>query len=169
MLTQQTILCWIPSAWNPESRTGGSRDAPTGADVLIGVSGPNLVKAADVRLMAKKPIVFAMANPVPEISPEEAKRGGAAIIATGRSDYPNQVNNSLVFPGLFRGLLDNEIQKVTPEIKVTVAEEIARMIKNPNTENIIPSIFEDGLVPTIAKSLINFDKSGKRKEKAHAS
>jgi len=133
------------------------------ADVLIGVSKPDQFTAEDIKTMNESPIVFAMANPIPEIMPDEAKKGGAKVIATGRSDFPNQINNALVFPGLFRGLLDNEVQRVTPEIKLAVAEAIANMIKSPTPEKIIPSIFEKGLVPTIANSLKYFDKNGKEK------
>ncbi len=134
-----------------------------GADVLVGVSKPEQFTPEDIKTMNPDPIVFAMANPIPEIMPDEAKAGGAKIIATGRSDFPNQINNALVFPGLFRGLLDNGISKVTPEIKVAVAEAIAGMITNPTPEKIIPSIFENGLVPTIANSLKDFDKMGGKK------
>lgn len=138
-------------------------------DVLIGVSKPGQFTKDDIKTMNKNPIVFAMANPIPEIMPDEAKKGGAKVIATGRSDFPNQINNALVFPGLFRGLLDNEIQKVTVEIKLAVARAIADMIEKPTPENIIPSIFERELVPTIASSLKDFDKMGKKKrEKSHA-
>lgn len=140
-----------------------------GADVLIGVSKPGQFTVKDIKTMNSDPIVFAMANPIPEIMPDEAKKGGAKVVATGRSDFPNQINNALVFPGLFRGLLDNEIQKVTVEIKLAVAEAIAEMIKRPTPKKIIPSIFEKGLVPTIANSLKGFDKMGKRKDKNHAS
>ncbi|MBI4088405.1 NADP-dependent malic enzyme [Candidatus Kaiserbacteria bacterium] len=136
---------------NPESRTGGLRDALAGADVLIGVSGPNLAKADDVRLMAKKPIVFAMANPLPEIMPEEAKRGGAAIIATGRSDYPNQVNNSLVFPGLFRGALDHRVRKITDDMKLAAARALAGLVKKPTAQMIIPDMFDKRVAKAVAK------------------
>lgn len=156
---------------------GKCSQALKGADVLIGVSKPDQFTAEDIKTMNSDPIIFAMSNPVPEIMPDVAREGGAKVVATGRSDFPNQINNALVFPGLFRGLLDNGIQKVTPEIKLAVAEAMAGMIKKPTPEKIIPSIFEEGLVPTIANSLKNFNKSGKRnpdvsvgiKEKAHAS
>lgn len=124
-----------------------------GADVLIGVSKPGQFTANDIKQMNEKAIVFALANPVPEIMPEEAIAGGAAIVATGRNDFPNQVNNALVFPGLFRGLLDNHIQKVTTEIKTAVAEAIASLIDNPTAECIIPSIFDERVVPTITKAI----------------
>ncbi len=133
------------------------------ADVLIGVSKPGQFTTKDIKSMNPDPIVFAMANPIPEIMPDEARKGGAKVIATGRSDFPNQINNALVFPGLFRGLLDNGIQKVTMDIKVAVSEAIAKMVENPTAEKIIPSIFDKGLVPTIANSLKDFDKQGKKK------
>jgi malate dehydrogenase (oxaloacetate-decarboxylating) len=123
------------------------------ADVFIGVSKPNQITASDVKVMAKDPIIFALANPDPEILPEEAREGGAAVVATGRSDFDNQVNNALVFPGLFRGLLDNKVQKVTAEIKVAVAEAIASLVPEPTAQNIIPSIFEPKLVPVIASAI----------------
>jgi malate dehydrogenase (oxaloacetate-decarboxylating) len=132
---------------------GPCEDSLIRADVLIGVSQPNQFTAEDIKKMNPNPIVFALANPIPEIMPDEAKRGGAAIIATGRSDFPNQLNNALVFPGLFRGLLDNNITKVTMDIKVTVAEAIASLIENPTPEEIIPSIFDKRVVKTISEAL----------------
>ena len=127
-----------------------------GADVLIGVSKPDQFRAEEIKTMNPNAIVFALANPIPEIMPEEAKKGGAAVIATGRSDFPNQINNALVFPGLFRGLLDNNISKVTPEIKVAVAEALASMVENPTAENIMPSIFDENVVPAIVKAISRF-------------
>lgn len=161
---------------NASCPSGNCSLALNGADVLIGVSKPGQFTAKDIQTMSENPIVFAMANPIPEIMPDEAKKGGAKVVATGRSDFPNQINNALVFPGLFRGLLDNEIQKVTVEIKLAVAEAIANMIESPTPKKIIPSIFEEGLVPTIANSLKAFDKMGKKnpavsvgaREKTHA-
>jgi malate dehydrogenase (oxaloacetate-decarboxylating) len=131
-------------------------EALAGADVLIGVSQPNQFSAEDIGKMNDKPIVFALANPIPEILPDVAARGGAAVIATGRSDFPNQLNNALVFPGLFRGLLDHNIQKVTPEIKIAIAEAIASLIQDPDAENIIPTIFDKNVVPTIAEAIKKF-------------
>jgi malate dehydrogenase (oxaloacetate-decarboxylating) len=136
---------------NPHMRSGGLRDALKGADVLIGVSGPNLATAQDIKLMAEKAIVFAMANPTPEIMPDEAKRGGAAIIATGRSDFPNQVNNSLVFPGLFRGALDYHVRKITDDMKLKAAHALAALVKKPTAENIIPDMFDKRVSKAIAK------------------
>jgi len=128
-------------------------DALVGADVLIGVSKPDQFTAKDIRRMNPNPIIFALANPIPEITPEEARNGGAKIIATGRSDYPNQINNALVFPGLFRGLLDNNIRKVTPAIKISVAEAIAGMVANPTPENFMPSIFDSELVRNVVAAV----------------
>lgn len=132
---------------------GGLQDALKGADILLGVSGPNTVKASDVALMAKKAIVFAMANPVPEIMPDEAKKGGAYVIGTGRSDFPNQINNSLAFPGIFRGALDNCIRKITPEIKLKAAKAIAALVKKPTPNCVIPDMFDKRVAPAVAKAV----------------
>ena len=130
------------ATFNTKGVKGGLREALTGADVLLGVSGPNLVKAEDIRLMAKKAIVFAMANPTPEIMPDEAKRGGAMVIGTGRSDFPNQINNSLAFPGIFRGALDHRVTKITDEMKVKAAKAIAALVKKPTANCVIPDMFD---------------------------
>ncbi|MGH9857746.1 MAG: malic enzyme-like NAD(P)-binding protein, partial [Acidobacteriota bacterium] len=98
-----------------------------------------------------KPIIFAMANPTPEIMPEEAKKVRDVIIATGRSDFPNQVNNALAFPGIFRGALDNRVTKITDEHKIAAAEAIAALVENPSADKIIPSVLDERLVPAIAK------------------
>jgi malate dehydrogenase (oxaloacetate-decarboxylating) len=127
-----------------------------GADVLIGVSQPGQFTAEDIQQMNAKPIVFALANPIPEIMPEEALAGGAAVVATGRSDFPNQVNNALVFPGLFRGLLDNHIKTVTTKIQLAVAEALAGIIEEPTADNIIPSIFDENVVPAIVEAVAKF-------------
>jgi malate dehydrogenase (oxaloacetate-decarboxylating) len=140
---------------NHNNVDGDLKEAIKGADVFIGVSKGNLITKAEVSLMSKDAIIFAMANPTPEILPDEAKAGGARIIATGRSDYPNQVNNALAFPGIFRGALDNKVTKITTEYKVKVAEKIASLVENPNEDNIIPSIFQAGLAEEIAKVFAN--------------
>ncbi len=137
---------------------GKCANALQGADILIGVSRPNQFTAADVATMNQDPIVFALANPTPEIMPDQAIKGGAKIVATGRSDFPNQINNALVFPGLFRGLLDNKISKVTTEIKIAVAKAIAGIVKKPAADNIIPSIFDDNVVRAIADTVARFRK-----------
>ncbi|OGG88219.1 malate dehydrogenase [Candidatus Kaiserbacteria bacterium RIFOXYD1_FULL_42_15] len=121
-----------------------------GVDVLIGVSGPGTIAPAHIEHMAPQAIVFALANPMPEIMPEDAKRAGAVVIATGRSDFANQVNNSLVFPGIFRGALDKNVKAITDEMKLAAAKKIASLVKNPTAEEIIPSVMTPGLVKAVA-------------------
>ncbi|HVI69240.1 MAG TPA: NADP-dependent malic enzyme [Magnetospirillaceae bacterium] len=130
--------------------SGTLQDALSGADIVIGISRGTLTPG-DIKLMAKDPIVFALANPTPEIMPADALTAGAAIIATGRSDFPNQVNNALAFPGIFRGALDNRIKIITDQHKLAAAETIARLVDAPSATNIIPSVFDDRLVPAVAK------------------
>ncbi len=125
-----------------------------GADVFIGVSKAGLLTVDMVKSMAKDPIIFAMANPTPEIMPDEAKKAGAAVVATGRSDFPNQVNNALAFPGIFRGALDNKVHKITDEHKIAAAEVIASLVENPTAEKFTPSVLDDRLVPAIAKVIV---------------
>ena len=124
-----------------------------GADVLVGVSRAGLFSADDIRRMKPEPIIFALANPVPEIMPDEAHAGGAAVVATGRSDFPNQINNALVFPGLFRGLLDASLTKVTVPIKLAVAEALAALVDEPSAACMIPSIFDERVVPAVARAV----------------
>ncbi len=138
---------------NPRGVKGGLTEALAGADVFIGVSGPGLMNASHVRMMAKKAIVFAMANPVPEILPDEAKKGGAAVIATGRSDFPNQLNNSLVFPGVFRGALDHCVSKITDEMKLRAAKNLAALVKKPTAGKIIPDPFDKRVAPAVARAI----------------
>lgn len=134
-------------------RSGACTELLSGADVFIGVSKAGLLKTSDIKKMNQDAIVFALANPEPEILPDLAKRGGAAVVATGRSDFPNQINNALVFPGLFRGLLDEKIHQITPQMKIEVARAIASLIKNPTPEKIIPSIFNKKVVPAVARAV----------------
>jgi malate dehydrogenase (oxaloacetate-decarboxylating) len=141
----------LASFTNPDGVRGGLQQALQGADVLLGVSGPNTVKAADVRLMAPKAIVLAMANPIPEILPDEAKRGGAYIIGTGRSDFPNQINNSLAFPGIFRGALDHKVTKLTDVHKLAAAKAIAALVKRPTAQKVVPDMFDKRVAPAVAK------------------
>ncbi|MCA9336359.1 NAD-dependent malic enzyme, partial [Candidatus Saccharibacteria bacterium] len=103
-----------------------------------------------VRKMADQPIIFALSNPTPEIMPDLAKNAGAAVVATGRSDFPNQVNNAIAFPGIFRGALDNGVKQITDLHKIAVAETIAALVENPNADEVIPSVFDERLVPAIA-------------------
>lgn len=133
------------------SLSGTLNDAIAGADIFIGVSKPGLLTADMVSSMNEKPVVFALANPTPEIMPDEAKAAGVAIIATGRSDFPNQVNNALAFPGIFRGALDHGVKKITDEHKIAAAEALASLIKNPTAEEIIPSPFDPRVVPAVSK------------------
>lgn len=130
---------------------GGLTEALTGADVLIGVSGPNLATATDIQYMNTKAIVFALANPTPEIMPEEAYKGGALIVATGRSDYPNQINNSLAFPGIFRGALDHKVHKITDDMKLKAAKAIAGLVPHPTAKKIVPDMFDKKVAPAVAK------------------
>jgi malate dehydrogenase (oxaloacetate-decarboxylating) len=140
----------IAKITNPENVRGNVRDALTGADVFIGVSAPNILTEEDIAHMTKNSIVFAMANPVPEIMPDRAKAGGARIVATGRSDFANQINNVLAFPGIFRGVLDNHVKKITEEHKIKVAYAIASLVKKPTCDKIIPRALDKNVVKKVA-------------------
>lgn len=133
--------------------SGTLDDAIVGADIFIGVSKPGLLTKEMVAKMAPKPVVFALANPTPEIMPEEAKAAGVAVIATGRSDFPNQVNNAIAFPGIFRGALDHGVKKITDEHKIAAAEVIASLIESPTPNEVIPSVFDPRLVDAIARAI----------------
>ncbi len=136
---------------NKNNQTGLLADAMKDADIFIGVSVAGLVTPEMVKSMAKDPIIIAMANPVPEIMPDIAKKAGVAVMATGRSDFPNQVNNAIAFPGIFRGALDNKVKHITDRHKIAAAEVIASLVNKPTADKIIPSVLDDRLVPTIAK------------------
>lgn len=136
------------------STSGTLDDAIADADIFIGVSKPGLLTEDMVRKMASEPIIFALANPTPEIMPDIAKAAGAAIVATGRSDFPNQVNNAIAFPGIFRGALDNGVKKITDDHKIATAEVIASLVDTPTANEIIPSVFDERLVPEIAKVIV---------------
>lgn len=138
---------------NPREVSGGLREALMGADVLIGVSRAGIITANDIKLMAKKPIVFAMANPVPEIMPAEAKKAGAAVIATGRSDFPNQINNVLAFPGLFRGALDHGVREITLAHELKAARAIASLVSRPTAVKIIPGAFDKKVVKAVSAAI----------------
>lgn len=154
----------IAQVTNKKKIKGGLVEAMTGADVFIGVSKAHVVHEDMVRAMNSDPIVFAMANPVPEIMPDLAYEAGAAIVGTGRSDLPNQINNALVFPGIFRGLLDGKIRKVTVEMKLAAATAIAYSIK-PKTDKILPSVLEKKVVAAIRNTLIKHKVQSKNKSK----
>lgn len=130
--------------------SGSLDDAITDADIFIGVSKPGLLTPEMVEKMAEKPIVFALANPVPEIMPDIAQEAGVAVIATGRSDFPNQVNNSLAFPGIFRGALDHGVKKITDQHKLAAAEALAGLVENPTVDKIIPTAFDAGVVEAVS-------------------
>jgi malate dehydrogenase (oxaloacetate-decarboxylating) len=123
------------------------------ADVFIGVSGPEIVTEEMIRSMNKNPIVFALANPVPEIWPETALQAGAAVVGTGRSDFPNQINNVLAFPGIFRGALDARATRITDEMKIAAAHAIAQFIKKPQKDNIMPNILDREVTRVVAKAV----------------
>jgi malate dehydrogenase (oxaloacetate-decarboxylating) len=138
-------------------KKGSLKDAMKEADVFIGVSGPNLVTGEMVKSMNKYPIIFAMSNPVPEIMPDEAKKAGAYIVGTGRSDFPNQINNLLAFPGIFRGAFDGKAKKITEKMKISASHAIANYIpeKKLSPTCIIPSALDKNVVKAVAKAVKN--------------
>lgn len=135
---------------NKQELRGSLSEALIDADVFIGVSAPKIVKKGDVEKMKEKAIVFAMSNPIPEIMPEEAKKAGALIVATGRSDFPNQINNVLAFPGIFRGALDSKIKKITEKHKILAAKKLAALVKKPTSIKIVPSALNKKAVKEVA-------------------
>ena len=145
---------------NPEKITGTVADALVGADVFVGVSAPHIVTREMVSKMNKDAIVFPMANPVPEIEPEDAKAGGAAVIGTGRSDLPNQINNVLVFPGIFKGALRSRAKAITEDMKVAAAKAVASLVTDEELKNgtIIPSAFNPHVADTVAKAVEECNK-----------
>ena len=140
---------------NPEKMAGKLADAMAGADVFIGVSAPHVVTKEMIRSMAKTPIVLAMANPVPEIEPEDALEAGAAVVGTGRSDHPNQINNVLVFPGLFRGALDVRARDINQEMKLAASRALADLVspEELNSEYVLPAPFDPRVGPAVAKAV----------------
>lgn len=140
---------------NPENLQGTLADALIGADVFIGVSAPGIVSQAMVRSMNKDSILFAMANPTPEIMPDEAKAAGARVIGTGRSDFPNQVNNVLAFPGIFRGALDVRAKEINEEMKIAAAYAIASMVKDEelNENNVIPNALDRNVAANVSEAI----------------
>jgi malate dehydrogenase (oxaloacetate-decarboxylating) len=140
---------------NRKKQAGTLQDILVGADVFIGVSAPKVVTTEMVRHMAKDPIIFACANPVPEIFPEDAKAGGAKVIATGRSDYPNQINNVLAFPGIFRGAFDVRARDINDEMKIAAAYALADLIspEELNADYIIPKAFDPRVGKAVAAAV----------------
>ena len=139
---------------NKQKLQGLLSEVIKGADVVIGVSGPNLITKDMIKSMAKDAIVFAMANPVPEIMPESAREAGAAIVASGRSDFPNQINNALAFPGIFLAVTKGKLTTVTQEMKDAASNTLANLIKNPTPTNIIPDIFYPRLAQRLADAIL---------------
>ncbi len=138
---------------NLQNKKGSLQDALKEADVFIGVSVSDLLTSEDIQTMANDAIIFALANPTPEIMPDLAKAGGAAIVATGRSDFPNQVNNVLAFPGIFRGALDSRAKQITPQMKLAAAYAIADCVAEPTREKIIPSSLNKGVAAKVAEAV----------------
>jgi malate dehydrogenase (oxaloacetate-decarboxylating) len=145
---------WYARNSNPDNEQGTVHDVIKGADVFMGLSAPGVINADDVQQMAEKPIVFAMANPTPEIMPEEAEPY-VAVMATGRSDYPNQINNVLCFPGIFRGALACRASRINEEMKVAAAHAIAGTIAEAelHPEYIIPSVFDKRVAELVARAV----------------
>lgn len=135
--------------------SGDLAQALTGADVFIGVSKPGLLTPAMIATMNQNPIIFAMANPVPEIFPDAAHAAGAAVVATGRSDFPNQINNVLIFPGFFRGLLDSQTSSITQEMKLAAAIALSAIVEEPTSQKILPSPLEPGVAERVAQAVKN--------------
>ncbi|ELB88316.1 NAD-dependent malic enzyme (plasmid) [Rhodococcus opacus] len=152
--TADEFRTWIAENTNPEARTGSLRDALVGADVFIGVSAPNLLTGDDIAAMADESIVFALANPVPEVDPVAAGEY-ATVVATGRSDFPNQINNVLAFPGVFRGLLDAHAVDITDEMLIAAAGAIAESVSASelNATYIVPSVFDASVAPAVAAAV----------------
>jgi malate dehydrogenase (oxaloacetate-decarboxylating) len=152
--TMHEIKRWLASVTNPERRSGSPADVLDGADLFIGLSGERVIEAADLARMSPEPIVFAMANPNPEVRPEEAAPY-ARIIATGRSDYPNQINNVLCFPGIFRGALDTRANGITEGMKMAAARAIAGIVSEDELREdyIIPSVFNRDVVSAVAAAV----------------
>ena len=152
-------LNWIKAEMakqtNPEKKAGSLADALVGADVFIGVSAPGMVTKEMVQTMNKDAIIFACANPTPEIFPDEAKAGGARVVSTGRSDFPNQINNVLAFPGIFRGTFDVRASDINEEMKMAAAEALANLISDDelNEEYIIPAAFDPRVGKAVAEAV----------------
>lgn len=144
----------IAGITNKKRKIGELLEVIKDADVVIGVSGPNLITKEMVSVMAKDAIVFAMANPIPEIMPEDALAAGAAIAASGRSDFPNQINNVLAFPGIFKAVIQGRLPVITEEMKEAAADALASFVREPSKNNIIPDVFAEGLADHVAKAVL---------------
>ena len=138
---------------NKKDLSGNLFDALKESNVFIGVSKANLLKASDIKTMAEKSIVIALANPVPEIMPDEALKGGAVVVASGRSDLPNQINNVLAYPGIFKGAIESRTTQITDEMKIAAAIALASVVKKPTAEKIIPDPFDKNVVPAVSQAI----------------
>ena len=138
---------------NKQNISGVLRDALKDSDIFVGVSQKNLLVAPDIKMMNQKAIIFTLANPTPEIMPDEARRGGAAVVASGRSDFPNQVNNVLVYPGIFKGAIESRTTQITDEMKIAAAQALASVVKKPNAERIIPDPFDKKVVLAVSNAV----------------
>jgi malate dehydrogenase (oxaloacetate-decarboxylating) len=143
----------IADETNHTGRAGGISDALEGADVFIGVSAPGIVTGDMIRKMNDDPIVFAMANPVPEIMPDVARAAGAAVVGTGRSDFSNQINNALAFPGVFRGALDARATRINDEMKIAAAHALAAYVARPSRDHIMPTVLDRHVVRAVADAV----------------
>ncbi len=148
-----TYKQYIAEHTNKEKKTGDIDNALTGADVFIGVSRGNIIADTILKEMAQKAIVFALSNPDPEVHPDKAKDAGAAVIATGRADFPNQVNNALGYPGLFKGAIEAKAKKITQNMVIAASDALAAAVENPTADNIIPTIFTPGIFDKIAQAV----------------
>lgn len=150
----------LRASTNREDRRGALADVLVGSDVFIGVSKAGILTAPLVRRMAERPIVIAMANPTPEIMPDVAHAAGAAVVATGRSDFPNQVNNALAYPGIFRGAIDARATHITPAMRAAASSAIARCVARPTADRIIPSIFDRRVVREVSRAVARAWRAG---------
>ncbi|WKZ25718.1 MAG: NADP-dependent malic enzyme [bacterium] len=144
----------LANTTNKNTEDGDIKKIIKNKDVFIGLSSGNLLDKNDVSQMKSNAIIFAMANPIPEIMPEDAKLGGAKIVATGRSDFENQINNVLAFPGIFRGALDNKVKRITNKMLIRAAVNLSKLVKNPTPKKIIPSAFDKNVAKIVAKSIV---------------
>ena len=153
--SENPVKAQIAKMFNPENFEGSLKEALVGADVFVGVSAPNIIDGDDIKNMNDDAIVFAMANPVPEIDYNEAIEAGAKVVATGRSDYPNQINNVLAFPGIFKGALESRAPQITDEMKMAAAKALAAFVEDDelNPEYVIPSAFEEGIAEAVSKAV----------------
>lgn len=151
----------VAAASSNQTKYQSLTDAVVGKDVFVGLSDANVLSKEQVETMADDPIIFGLANPKPEIAPEDAKAAGASVIATGSSQYPNQVNNILVFPGLYKGILSSGLKKVTLGLEQAIAQGLADLVTKPSAEKIVPGVFDSGVVETVSLAVIKYAEENK--------